>query len=86
MGFRGHTRLTGRIQVSANRVEQERARSAAGVDDALLQRLVHRRSHDLGSEPIRRVVLAEAMALLAVDERLVEQLENVDLYVVKRAT
>jgi hypothetical protein len=33
--------------------------------------------HHFGGEPIRRVIFAESMALVAVDEGLVEDFENI---------
>src|SRR6185437_15321446 len=40
-------------------------------------------AHDFGGEPIRRVVLAQAVPLLTVDQRFIENLENVALDLVE---
>jgi hypothetical protein len=41
------------------------------------QRSVYDVFHHFGGKPVRRVIFAESMALVAVDEGLVKNLENV---------
>ena len=64
------TRQTGgfrRGQLPADRVKQERARAAGRVEHTLRQRVGQCPRRYLGSQPIRRVILAEVMALGRVD-------------------
>ena len=61
-------------------VEQERSRTAGGIQDALLQGRRHGIAYDLRRQPIGRVVLTEPVPLFAVDQRFVENLENVALH------
>lgn len=75
--------LSCRLQIAADRVEQEGSRAATGVENTLLQRFIDRRADHFGCKPIGRVVFAQAMALVAVDQRLVEKLQNIDLDVVE---
>ncbi len=61
-----------------DRVKQERARAAGRIEHPLLDRRGRRRRRTiLRGEPVRRVVLAEPVPLVAVDQRLVEDLEHV---------
>ena len=71
------SRLLGLGEEIADRVEQEGARAAAGVEHALLERAIDGASHHLRRQPVRRVVFAETVPLRAVDQRFVEDFEYV---------
>ncbi len=75
-----HPRRVARSEVLPHRVEEKSARTTRGVEDSLLERVVNNLSHHSFSKPIWRVVLAEVLALLRVDDALVEMLEHVVLY------
>ena len=43
----------------------------------MLDRPLDRVTHDLRRQPVRRVVLAEAVAFFAVDQQFIENLQNI---------
>ena len=60
-----------------HRVKKKSARAAGGVEHLLLQRAVDRMLDDLRRQPVRRVIFAEPVPLVAIDQRLVENLDHV---------
>ena len=72
-------RVLGFREEAAYRVEQERAGAAGRVEHMLFERAIDDALHHLRGEPVGRVVFPEAMALVPVDQRLVEDLEHVAL-------
>ena len=60
-------------------MKEERSRTAGGIEDLLLQRPVDHVAGHFRRQPVRRVIFAEAVALLAIDEKLVERLHHVAL-------
>ena len=63
----------------AHCVEEEGARAAGGVEDALGERIIDRLGHHAGRQPVRRVVLAQAVTPVGRDDALVEHLHDVVL-------
>lgn len=72
-----HVRLLRLFQKDADGVEQKRAGTAGGVEHGLDKRPVDDVLHHFSGEPVRRVIFAESMALIAIDERLVKNFEYV---------
>lgn len=64
-------------QVAAHGVEEECPRTAGRVEHALLERRLDGLGHHVLGEPVGRVVLAEPLACLDADDRLVQHLEDV---------
>ncbi len=60
-------------------MEQEGARSARQIEHALLQRARHRCRDDPRRQPVGRVVFAEIVAFLGIDQAFIKALEHVDL-------
>ncbi len=60
-------------------MEQEGPRAAGRIEHALFQRARDCRRDDPCRQPIRRVVLAQVVALVGIDQALVEALKHVDL-------
>ena len=58
-------------------MKQKRARPACRIEHPLFDRPLDRMTHDLRRQPVGRVVLAETVPLLAVDQQLVEYLQDV---------
>ncbi len=59
---------------------KKRARTARWIEHVFHKRPVDDVPHHFGGEPVGRVIFAEAMALVAVDEGLVKNLENVAIH------
>jgi hypothetical protein len=55
--------------------------TASRVEHALRQRVGQCSGRNLGGQPIRRVILAEVVALSRVDQTLVEGFEDIDLHI-----
>lgn len=74
-----HIRFLRLAQKDADGVEQKCSRPAGGIEHMFDKRPVDYMLDHLRRQPIGRVIFAEPMALVAVDERLVKNLENVAL-------
>ncbi len=72
-----HVGILGFREEIADRMEQERARTAARIEHALFQRAVNGSPHHLRRQPIRCVIFAEPVPLFAIDQQFVEDLQNV---------
>jgi len=72
-----HAAFLGLGQEVADGMEQEGAGPAGGVEHFLLQGPLHGVADDLRGQPVGRVVFAEAVPLVAVDQRFVEDLQDV---------
>lgn len=62
-----------------DRVEQERSRAASGIKDLLFERRRNRLPRHFRGQPSGGVILAETVALLAINQRLVQCLHHVTL-------
>jgi hypothetical protein len=58
-------------------MEKEGAASATGIKHTLVQRISDNLGHCRFRKPVRRVILAERMPLLSIDNRLIEKFEHV---------
>ena len=76
-----HPRGIGCLKIPAHGVEQKGARPAGRVQDTLVQWVFNRTLAHPSRQPVRGIILTKVVALLWVDERLVQDLQNVVLYV-----
>src|SRR5215468_5819357 len=67
------------LEIMSDRMKQESAGTARWIENSLLVRRGHRIPDDLRCEPIRRVILSKSMPFVTIDQRLVQNLENVRL-------
>ena len=73
----------GRREQPPQGVEEEGAGAAGRVQDALFQRTVNGFGAHAGGQPVGGVVLAEVVAVLGINQGLVEALEDVGLDLVE---
>ena len=71
--------LLGVSEAKADGVEEERPRAAGGIEHLLFEWTFDGALRHLRRKPVGRVVFAEAMTLLAVDQQFVERLHHVAL-------
>lgn len=76
---RRQPRLPARFDQAAQRMEQEGPRAAGRIEHTLFQRSRDRRRDDPRRQPVGRVVFAEVVTLVGIDQALIETLEHVDL-------
>ena len=67
------------LEKPAQSVKQERSRTAGGIEHLLFKRRARSRGGHLRRQPVWRVIFAEAVSLLPIDERFVERLHHVAL-------
>jgi hypothetical protein len=77
----GHTRYRGGSKIVPDGLEQESPRSAGRVQHALFQRSFDRLLDHAVRQPVRCVVLAQAVAPVGIDDALVEHLHDIVLHV-----
>ena len=58
-------------------MKEKSARPACRVENPLFDRPLHSLTDNLGCQPIRRVILAQPVTLLAVDQRLIEDFQHI---------
>ena len=77
-GGRRKSRRPARVDQVSHRMEQEGARATGRIEHALIERARDRRRDYSRRQPVGRVIFAEIMALVGIDQALVEAFEHVD--------
>src|SRR6266849_10922634 len=64
-------------EITSDCMEQECARAAGRIENSLFVRGGYGVPNDLRGQPVRRIVLSKPIPLVTIDQRLVQNLENV---------